>query len=51
MEYNELMQQIKNAFADAPAPAEDNIICHECEECFALRDDVRGLLGQPKFQQ
>ena len=42
MEYDELMQQIKSAFADAPAPSEDNIVRHECEECFALRDDVRG---------
>ena len=42
MEYDELMQQIKSAFADAPAPAEDNIVCHECEECSALLDDVRG---------
>ena len=42
MEYDALMRQIKSAFADAPAPAEENVICHECEECFALRDDVRG---------
>jgi len=42
MEYAELMQQIKSAFADAPAPSEDNIVCHECDECFSLRDDVRG---------
>jgi len=42
MEYDELMQQIKSAFADAPVPTEDNIICHGCEECFALRDAVRG---------
>ena len=44
MEYDELMQQINSAFADAPAPAEDNIVCHECEECFALRDDVGGKI-------
>jgi len=42
MEVDEVMQQIKSAFADAPAPSEDSIICHECEECLALRDDVRG---------
>ncbi|HEY1661014.1 MAG TPA: DUF6714 family protein [Verrucomicrobiae bacterium] len=42
MKYDELMQQIKSAFAEAPAPTEDNIICHECEECFTLRGDVRG---------
>lgn len=42
MEYDELFQEIKSAFADVPAPTEHEIICHECEECFALRDDVRG---------
>ena len=42
MEYDELMQHIKSAFADVPAPSEDSIVCHECEECFTLRDDVRG---------
>jgi hypothetical protein len=42
MEYDVLIQEIKSAFAPAPAPSEDSIICHECEECFALRDDVRG---------
>ena len=42
MDYDELMRQIKSAFGDAPAPSEDSIICHECEECFALRDAVRG---------
>jgi len=41
MDYDELMQQIKSAFADAPAPSEDSIVCHKCEECFALLDDVR----------
>jgi hypothetical protein len=42
MECDELIQGIKSAFADAPAPSEQSIICHECEECFALRDAVRG---------
>jgi hypothetical protein len=42
MDYNELMQKIKSAFATAPVPEDDHIICHECEECFALRDGVRG---------
>ena len=36
------MRRIKSAFADAPVPAENNIICHECEECLTLRDNVRG---------
>jgi hypothetical protein len=42
MDYDELMRQIKSAFADMRPPSEDNIICHECEECLALREDVRG---------
>jgi hypothetical protein len=42
MEYGELIQQIESAFADAPAPPEDSIVCHECPECFDLRDNVRG---------
>ena len=42
MDYDQLMQQIKSAFTDAPAPADDNIVCHECEECLALRNNVRG---------
>ena len=42
MEYDELLRQIKSAFADAPAPSNDNIACHECEECLSLRDDVHG---------
>jgi hypothetical protein len=42
MEYDELLRQIKSAFADAPAPSDDNIVCHECEECLALREDVHG---------
>jgi hypothetical protein len=42
MECDELIQEIKSAFVDTPAPSEHNIICHECEECFALRDGVRG---------
>ena len=42
MECDELIQEIKSAFADAPPPSEQSIICHECDECFALRDAVRG---------
>ena len=42
MECDELLRQIKSAFAEVPAPSDDNIVCHECEECHALRDDVRG---------
>ena len=42
MEYNELMRRIKSAFVDTPAPAENNIVCHDCDECLALRDDVSG---------
>jgi hypothetical protein len=42
MECDELLRHIKFAFADAPAPSDDNIVCHECAECLTLRDDVRG---------
>ena len=42
MKCDELIQEIKSAFADAPAPSDDSITCHECEECFTLRDAVRG---------
>jgi len=42
VDYDELMQHIKAAFADAPPPADDNIVCHDCEECRALYSDVRG---------
>ena len=27
---------------DAPPPAPDNIVCHDCQECAALVSDVRG---------
>lgn len=42
MDYDDLMRRIKSAFSDTPAPAEDRIVCHECEECLALRESVRG---------
>ena len=42
MDYDELLQHIRAAFADAPPPADDNIVCHDCEECRALLSDVRG---------
>jgi hypothetical protein len=42
VDYDELMRHIKAAFADAPPPADDNIVCHDCEECRALYSDVRG---------
>ena len=42
MDYDELMRDVKAAFADTPPPTDDNIICHDCEECRALYDDVRG---------
>src|SRR4051812_43657038 len=43
MECEELLRQIRSSFADAPRPSDDNIVCHDCEECLALRDDVLGL--------
>ena len=42
MDYDELMRHIRAAFADAPPPADDNIVCHDCDECRALYNDVRG---------
>ena len=36
------MQQIRAAFADAPRPADDALVSHECDECNALREDLRG---------
>jgi len=36
------MKRIGVAFADVPPLADDNIICHECEECFRLYEDLRG---------
>ena len=42
MDYDELMRHIRAALADAPPPADDNIVCHDCEECRALYSDVRG---------
>ena len=42
MDYDELMKHITAAFTDAPPPAPDNIVCHDCEECAALLSDVRG---------
>jgi len=36
------MERIGAAFADVPLPADDNIICHECEECFRLHESLRG---------
>ena len=42
MDYDELMRHIGAAFADAPPPADDNIVCHDCQECRALLSAVRG---------
>ena len=42
MDYDELMRHIRAAFADVPPPADDNIVCHDCDECRALYNDVRG---------
>ena len=36
------MQQICTAFADVDRPADDALVCHDCEECNALREDLRG---------
>jgi hypothetical protein len=42
MDYSELVGRIKAAFADVSEPAQDNIVCHDCEECSALRESVIG---------
>lgn len=42
MEPAELMERIGAAFADLPMLADDNIICHECEVCFRLHENLRG---------
>ena len=42
MERQDLMKRIQNAFASAPQPSEDEIICHSCKECLELRDGVYG---------
>ena|SRR5437016_6860971 len=42
MSYDNLMQQIREAFASAGRPADDALVPHGCGECDALRGDLRG---------
>jgi hypothetical protein len=42
MSYDDLMRQIRVAFASAARPADDALVPHHCDECDALRDDLRG---------
>ncbi len=42
MSYDELMQEIRDAFASAPRPPDEALVPHQCGECDALRDDLRG---------
>jgi hypothetical protein len=42
MDYDELMRRVTGAFRHAAAPADENIVCHDCEECHALETAVRG---------
>lgn len=42
MSYNELMQQIREAFAGAVRPADDALVPHHCHECDTLRGDLCG---------
>ena len=42
VEYDVLIEQIGKAFADAARPADHALVCHECEECNALQDGLRG---------
>lgn len=39
--YDELFQKITVAFSDVPSPG-DQIICHECDECFRLQESLCG---------
>lgn len=47
MEPDELITQIRAAFATVGRPSWDNIVCHDCRECYDLRD---GLLGFPSAE-
>ncbi len=42
MSYDDLMQQIREAFSSAAAPADDALVPHHCDECDTLRGDLRG---------
>jgi hypothetical protein len=42
MSYDDLMQQIRVAFADVVRPADDDLVPHHCDECDVLRADLRG---------
>jgi hypothetical protein len=44
MSYDDLMQQIREAFASAARPADDTLVPHHCEECDMLREDLRGRM-------
>lgn len=38
----QLVQRIEQVFPQDPVPRPQELISHECEECFALRDDFSG---------
>jgi len=42
MSYDDLMQQIREAFASAVHPGDDALVPHHCDECDTLRGDLRG---------
>jgi len=42
----ELQEIIRNAFAEVPVPANDNIIEHDCDECRELQQAFSGLMWQ-----
>lgn len=42
MDADTIIRQIDSAFSEVPTPEEDNLICHECPECFALYDGIKG---------
>ena len=41
-----LINRIYDAFETAPYPGDDRLICHQCDECFRLRDDFKGKKPQ-----
>ena len=47
MKLDDLIAQIRAAFAAVARPSSDNVVCHVCDECDALRD---GLLGFPSAE-
>jgi hypothetical protein len=41
-----LFQQVAYAFREVPYPGDQNIVCHDCDECFTILQHFRGLSPQ-----